>query len=132
MEQIKLMNGNKYELVVNGIEEVNDILRLTIVDDFSTFDLIEKDFENSDNISRIEILDVTGEPMEIKREYTVLEAIKKDRNYMQSTKNDDGITYTDVTRIAYTIILSKGDLRKQVQTLQDTVDMLVLSELGGK
>ena len=134
MEQIKLGNRNQYELAVNGIIETNDEeIKIVIVPGSKTFSKIETDFENTVNTQRMEILDGMGETMDVKKGYTYLQSIKKQNDYILGTnKNEiEGETiYEDVTGTVYFLRLSKPDLRKQVNDIQETVDILVLGELG--
>lgn len=134
MEQIKLGNGNQYELAVNGIVETNnEEIEIIVVPGSKTFSEIETDFENTVNTQRMEILDSIGEIMDAKKGYTYLKSIKKQNDYILGTnKNEIGgeTIYENITGTVYFLRLAKPDLRKQVNDIQDTVDILVLGELG--
>lgn len=134
MEQLKLGNGNLYDLVANGIVDIGtDRLQITILAGFNTFSGIESDFENVLNTQKIKIIDSIGENLMIKNDYTYLESITKQNDYVTGQEeyvDENGENnYRDTTNTVYIIVLSKPDLRKQVKDLQETVDVLVLSEL---
>lgn len=135
MEQIKLGNGNQYILATNGIIELgNDMLQVIILASGWDFSTIEKDFDAESNTQRMEVLDDMGEPMDIKKGYTTLKSIKKVKSYttgqIENSNEEGNVTYEDVKEPVFVMILSRPDLRTQVESLRETVDALVLSELG--
>lgn len=135
MEQIKLGNGNLYELVTNGIFELEgDKVQVSIRSGGKTFEEIEQDFGVESNVQKLSILDSSNETMSIEKNYTHLESIAKHSNYVVGSEKSVGVdgevTYQAVTDTVYTIILSKPDLRQQIKTLQETVDVLILEGLG--
>lgn len=133
MEQIKLLNGTQYYLPAGAVVDMgDDKISITILPGTKSFWEIELDFAEN-NTQRIEILDNLGEIIDIRKDYTYLESIKKMNDYLigrqEITENDGESAYQDTIGVAYTIILSKPDLRTQVKNLQETVDFLVLEGL---
>ncbi len=136
MEQIKLANGSQYELTVNGIiDEGEDRLMLVILPGIMNFQEIEKDFDNNINTDRLEVLDSLGDLMDVRKGYTVLKSIKKKNDYVvkvsEITDENGNIIQENVKGVAYTLVLSKPELRDHVNSIQETVDALVLSDLEG-
>lgn len=135
MEKIKLGNGVLFDLPTGGIMPLQgERIQIIITEDQNTFDQIESMFSTDANTSRLEILDMAGDTMDVKHDYTYLESIKKEKYYVigrEETIDESGnIDYQDVTRTVYIIVLSKPDLRQRVKNLQETVDFLVLEGLG--
>ena len=134
MEQIKLKNGITYELVTGGVMDLgNGKIRITILPAEKTFSEIENDFETEENTQRLEIVNSIEEIMDVKKDYTCLESVKKQKDYIIGTEeyeNTDGEKdFKNVTDTVYAIVLSKPGLREQIKNIQETVDFLVVSAL---
>lgn len=137
MEQLKLGNGDLLDLPSGGVMEMrDDKLQVIISADTYSFSQIEVLFGSEANTSRLEVLDTVGDIMDVKRDYTRLDSIKKQNDYVMGREEvapeneGDPIEYKDITGTVYIIILAKPDLRDRVKDLQETVDFLVLEGLG--
>lgn len=135
MEKIKLGNGALFDLPTGGVMSLQgERIQIIITEDQNTFNQIESIFSTDANTSRLEILDMAGDTMDVKHDYTYLESIKKEKDYVigreETTDESGNVNYQDVTGTVYIIVLSKPDLRQQVKNLQETVDFLVLEGLG--
>lgn len=135
MKQILLGNGNMYELVPVGVYDMEGTkLQLLFRPGEKTFSDVESDFGNEDNTKVIKVIDRMGEIVKNKRDFIHLDSIEKINDYVVGSEeyiDENGDTSSrNVTGIVYKIVLSKTDLREQVNNLQETVDFLVLEGLG--
>ena len=128
-EQLKLSNGQVYDLVTDGVQQSVDNLVLKFQPGFKTFAGIENDFDDESKTEKIYVLDSTGETMMSLVGYTQYKGMEKIVDYVISSELVDGET-KDVTAVVYKVNLSKPDIQKKVQDIQDTVDMLVADQLG--
>lgn len=128
-EQLKLSNGQVYDLVTDGVQHSGDNLVLKFQPAFKTFAGIENDFEDESKTEKIYVLDSAGETMMSLVGYTQYKGMEKIMDYVISSELVDGET-KDVTAVVYKVNLSKPDIQKKVQDIQDTVDMLVADQLG--
>lgn len=128
-EQLKLSNGQVYDLVTDGVQHSGDNLVLKLQPAFKTFAGIENDFEDESKTEKIYVLDSAGETMMSLVGYTQYKGMEKIMDYVISSELVDGET-KDVTAVVYKVNLSKPDIQKKVQDIQDTVDMLVADQLG--
>ena len=79
--------------------------------------------------------------MDIKKDYLYQTGCRKQKDYVigresvdTGTVDDEGIQimeYHDVTGTVAIIELVRSDLRKEVESLKETVDVLVVSNLEG-
>lgn len=133
MEQLRLTNNTKYELVTNGVTESGDYLTLSFLPGLDSFETVEAEF-NQTNTEKIYILGLDGQPMEVKTGFTQLTEMKKKMDYVISSENtgtEEEPNYA-TSEVKDTIIVAKlrrPDIRDTVQTLQDTVDAIILSQL---
>lgn len=135
MKQILLGNGNMYELVPGGVYDMEGTkLQLVFLPGEKAFSDVESDFENEDNTKVIKAIDRMGEIVKNKRDFIHLDSIEKINDYVVGSEeyiDENGDTSSrNVTGVVYKVILSKTDLREQVNNLQETVDFLVLEGLG--
>lgn len=128
-EQLKLSNGQVYDLVTDGVQQSGDNLVLKFQPAFKTFVGIENDFEDESKTEKIYVLDSDGETMMSLVGYTQYKGMEKIMDYVISSELVDGET-KDVTAVVYKVNLSKPDIQKKVKDIQDTVDMLVADQLG--
>lgn len=137
MEKIKFGQDAIYELVVNGVSFSEDRATLTFLPGEKTYDEIEKDVTGC---NRIEVLDSGGEVMEARSGYIYLDSLTKKKDYVIGTEqvedgtDEEGETIylnRDVTGTAMIAMLKKSDVRKQMDDLQETVDVLVKESLLG-
>lgn len=144
-EKLKTKSGAVYELVPNGAYFADDTARLIFVfPEDKTYEQVETDIEGND---RLQILDASGEAVETKIGYSYLDGITKKNDYVVGTKQVEAGTdeagetlYTteNVIGTALIVNLKKADLRtevdaakEQIANLNETVDMLILSNLEG-
>ena len=139
-EKLKTQSGAVYELVPNGAYFADDTAKLIFVfPDGKTYEQVETDIEGND---RLQILDASGETVETKIGYSYLDGITKKNDYVIDTKQVEAgetlYTTENVIGTALIVNLKKADLRtevdaakKQIANLNETVDMLILSNLEG-
>ena len=144
-EKLKTQSGAVYELTPNGAYFADDTAKVIFVfPEGKTYEQVESDIEGNE---RLQILDDAGEVTETKVGYSYLDGITKKNDYVIGTKqveagNDEsGTTLYTTENIQGTVLivsLKKADLRteldaakKQIANLNETVDMLVLSDLEG-
>ncbi len=135
MEKVKFGEGSVYDLVVNGVSFDEEKARLTFLSGEKTYEQVEADVTGC---SRIEVLDTSGEVMEARSGYVYLDSLMKKKDYIigieqiedGTDENGDTIYLNhDVTGTVMIAVLKKADMRKQVDDLQETVDMLIMESL---
>lgn len=134
-EKIKFHDGAVYELVTDGVYFADDKAQITFLPGEKTYEQIEDDLTGC---NRIEILDTFGETMEAHSGYAYLDTLTKKKDYTIGTEqvedgqddNGDAIYINrDVTGTVMIATLKKSDIRKQIDDLQETVDMILLADL---
>lgn len=135
MEQIKLINNTKYDLVTNGVSESGDSLTLSFLPGLDDFKTVEAEL-NPLNTEKIYILDSNGHPMEVKTGFTHLVEMSKKHDYVISsetvnigTEEEPNYQTNEIRDTVMVAKLRRPDIRDTVQTLQDTVDAMILSQL---
>lgn len=135
MNQLKLLNNTKYDLITNGVEESGDYLTLSFLPVLDSFETVESEF-NPTNTERIYILGLDSQPIEVKTGFTQLVEMHKKMNYVISSETVNTGTEEEpnyeTNEVKETIMIAKlrrPDIRDTVQTLQDTVDAMILSQL---
>ena len=113
MNQLKLLNNTKYDLITNGVEESGDYLTLSFLPVLDSF-----------------------ETMEVKTGFTQLVEMRKKMDYVISsetvntgTEEEPNYETNEVKDTIMVVKLRRPDIRDTVQTLQDTVDAMILSQL---
>lgn len=129
MEQLKLSNGSAYDLVTNGVQETEDSVTLVFLPGLKTFADIEKDFESEANTGKMYVLDSAGNAMRSIVGFTQYKGMEKILEYTVSSEVI-GEESKEVKETVFKVHLTKPDIQKQVQDIQDTVDMLVAEQLG--
>ena len=135
MEQIKLINNTKYDLVTNGVSESGDSLTLSFLPGLDDFETVEAEL-NPLNTEKIYILDSNGHPMEVKTGFAHLVEMSKKHDYVISsetvnigTEEEPNYKTNEIRDTVMVAKLRRPDIRDTVQTLQDTVDAMILSQL---
>mgnify|MGYP001053556617 FL=1 len=135
MNQLKLSNNTKYDLITNGVEESGDYLTLSFLPGLDSFETVEAEFSQT-NTEKIYILGLDGQPMEVKTGFTQLIEMKKKMDYVISsetvntgTEEEPNYETNEVKDTIMVVKLRRPDIRDTVQTLQDTVDAIILSQL---
>ena len=83
MNQLKLSNNTKYDLITNGVEESGDYLTLSFLPGLDSFETVESEFSPL-NTGKIYILGLDGHPMEVKTGFTQLAEMQKKIYYVIS------------------------------------------------
>ena len=112
MNQLKLLNNTKYDLITNGVEESGDYLTLSFLPVLDSFETVESEF-NPTNTEKIYILGLDGQPMEVNT----------------GTEEEPNYETNEVKDTIMVVKLRRPDIRDTVRTLQDTVDTMILSQL---
>ncbi|WP_235622982.1 hypothetical protein [Enterocloster bolteae] len=135
MNQLKLSNNTKYDLITNGVEESGDYLTLSFLPGLDSFETVESEFSPL-NTGKIYILGLDGHPMEVKTGFTQLAEMQKKIDYVISyetvnagTEEEPNYETNEVKDTIMVAKLRRPDIRDTVQTLQDTVDAMILSQL---
>lgn len=135
MNQLKLLNNTKYDLITNGVEESGDYLTLSFLPVLDSFETVEAEFSQT-NTEKIYILGLDGQPMEVKTGFTQLIEMKKKMDYVISsetvntgTEEEPNYETNEVKDTIMVVKLRRPDIRDTVRTLQDTVDAIILSQL---
>lgn len=135
MNQLKLSNNTKYDLITNGVEESGDYLTLSFLPGLDSFETVESEF-SSLNAEKIYILGLDGQPIEVKTGFTQLVELQKKMDYVISsetvntgTEEEPNYETKEVKNTVIVVKLRRPDIRDTVQTLQDTVDAMILSQL---
>lgn len=135
MNQLKLSNNTKYDLITNGVEESGDYLTLSFLPGLDSFEMVESEF-NPTNAEKIYILGLEGQPIEVKTGFTQLVEMRKKMDYVISsetvntgTEEEPNYETKEVKDTVMVVKLRRPDIRDTVQTLQDTVDAIILSQL---
>lgn len=135
MNQLKLSNNTIYDLITNGVEESGDYLTLSFLPGLDSFETVESEFSPL-NTGKIYILGLDGHPMEVKTGFTQLAEMQKKIDYVISyetvnagTEEEPNYETNEVKDTIMVAKLRRPDIRDTVQTLQDTVDAMILSQL---
>lgn len=137
MERIKL-GKSIYDLAINGASFGEDKAKLVFIwPEGKSFEQIEADLTGND---RIVILDESGETIESRTGYPYLDRLTKQHDYIvgmeqieDGTDPEIGETLwknQDVTGTVMIATLKKADVWQELARIGETVDMLILTELG--
>lgn len=139
-EQIKLTNGSTYDVVAGAFRYTDDKLTITMLPGFKTLEDVYSEFDNSANVSTVELLGAAGDIMDIRKGYIYLTECKLQKDYVIGRDEvDNGLDeegnpikdYKDITGTVVTVVLKKQDIRKELDNVKETVDMLVVANLEG-
>ena len=148
MEKVKFSNGNIFEIKSNGIKSDDSILKIALVAPDTDLTTIESLATDQGNVKRIELLSETGELMKIYSGYSVLTSIEKKKDEIVSVKHEEviGEITDEVTGetvegvidikqiinrsdVIYITLRKESESEARLTSLEETVDMLVLSAL---
>ena len=117
------------------MSESGDSLTLSFLPSLDDFETVEAEL-NPLNTEKIYILDSNGHPMEVKTGFTRLVEMSKKRDYVISsetvnigTEEEPNYQTNEIRDTVMVAKLRRPDIRDTVQTLQDTVDAMILSQL---
>lgn len=123
MNQLKLSNNTKYDLITNGVEESGDYLTLSFLPGLDSFETVEAEFSQT-NTEKIYILGLDGQPMEVKTGFTQLIEMKKKMDYVISsetvntgTEEEPNYETNEVKDTIMVVKLRRPDIRDTVRTL---------------
>lgn len=130
-EKVKL-GETAYDLVTNGaIFEEDKVQLIFVLPEGKSFEQVEADLTNND---RIIIMDQEGETIESRAGYPYLKKLTKQKNYIIGVDRVEGkeavSTDRNVTATVMTAVLKRSDIRQELASIRETVDILVLSQLG--
>lgn len=145
--RIKLRNGSIYDVIVGGLHATDEKLVLFILPGEKSIGEIDAEFDIPDNVKRIEILDSAGGVDNIKHDYLYMTDCQRKKNHIiGSNQVEVGIDedetpiyeYQDVIGTIMVVTLTKSDVRKElddtkreISSLNETVDMLLIANLEG-
>lgn len=126
MEYLKLSNNTTYELVTNGVQEVNDnTVKYVFLPGEKTFDNVENDFNQSTNVETVYVLDSKKEPIRSIKGFTNYKSLEKVKDYvisseMTNTGTEEEPVYEEVNNIETVMIvtMAKSDLESRIAYLE--------------
>ena len=129
MENIKFLNGESFDITVNGVKSTDENLKIAIVAPEKDLVAVEEMVSNADNTARIELLSENGEVLRIYSGYTVLTSIEKKKDVVIATTIEDGNEVTTKSDVIYITLRKVSDTEARLTSLEETVDVLVMSAL---
>lgn len=129
MENVKFLNGESFDITVNGVKSTNESLKIAIVAPEMDLVAVEEMVSNADNTGRIDLLSESGEVLKIYSGYTVLTSIEKKKDVVIATTiegDEEVVTKSDVI---YITLHKVSDTETRLSSLEETVDVLVMSAL---
>lgn len=148
MEKVKFSNGNIFEIKSNGIKSDDSTLKIALVAPNTDLTTIESLATDQGNVKRIELLSETDELMKIYSGYSVLTSIEKKKDEIVSVEYEEVIgeitdevtgetvegviDYNQITNrsdVIYITLRKESESEARLTSLEETVDMLVLSAL---
>lgn len=139
-EKIRLTNGSIYEVVAGAFLYTDDKLIITMLPGFKRLEEIYMEFDNSSNVNSVDLLGSTGETMDIRKGYIYLAECKLQKDYVIGREEiDNGVDaegnlmkdYKNIIGTVVTVVLKKQDIRKELDSVKETVDMLIVANLEG-
>ena len=133
MEYLKLSNNTTYELVTNGVQEVNDnTVKYVFLPGEKTFDNVENDFNQSTNVETVYVLDSDNAPMRSIVGYTKYKSMEKIKDYVISSEmvnqgTEDEPNYQEVENTATVMIVTmmKPDIEDRIAELEAKLEALM-------
>lgn len=139
-EKVKFANEVIYDLAPGGFMFTDETLRMILIMGENTLAQIDAETDNSVNTERIELLDTLGETDRIMKGYQYQTDLQRKRDYVIGDEEyEDGVdeeglpilNHRDIVGTVVFVTLNKMDIRKELNTVKETVDMLVVSSLEG-
>lgn len=126
MEYLKLSNNTTYELVTNGVQEFGDTIKYVFLPEKSkTFEEMEAQFANKDNLEIVYVLDSDNAPMRSIVGYTKYKSMEKIKDYVISSEmvnqgTEDEPNYHEVENTATVMIVTmmKPDIEDKIAELE--------------
>ena len=137
MEKIKFSNGEIFEILIGGARSNDKELSLAFIAPEKDLVTLETMLIDKDNVSRIEMLSSLDEVLKIYSGYVELSSIEKKKDVLISShiqepevEGEDPVVIETRSDVIY-ITLKKVDTTKtRLDSLEETVDMLVMSALA--
>lgn len=137
MEKIKFSNGEIFEILMNGARSNDKELSLAFIAPEKDLVTLETMLLEKDNVSRIEMLSSVDEVLKIYSGYVELSSIEKKKDVLISShiqepevEGEEPTVIETRSDVIY-ITLKKADTTKtRLDSLEETVDMLVMSALA--
>lgn len=137
MEKIKFSNGEIFEILIGGARSNDKELSLAFIAPEKDLVTLETMLIDKDNVSRIEMLSSLDEVLKIYSGYVELSSIEKKKDVLISShiqepevEGEDPVVIETRLDVIY-ITLKKADTTKtRLDSLEETVDMLVMSALA--
>ena len=133
MEYLKISNNTTYELVTNGVQEVNDnTVKYVFLPGEKTFDNVENDFNQSTNVETVYVLDSKKEPIRSIKGFTNYKSLEKVKDYVISSEmvnqgTEDEPNYQEVENTATVMIVTmmKPDIEDRIAELEAKLEALM-------
>ena len=133
MEYLKLSNNTTYELVTNGVQEFGDIVKYVFLpEENKTFEEMENQFTNKDNLETVYVLDSDNAPMRSIIGYTKYKSMEKIKDYVISSEmvnqgTEDEPNYQEVENTATVMIVTmmKPDIEDRIAELEAKLEALM-------
>lgn len=149
MEKVLFSNGNIFEITTNGVKSTGDSLKVALVAPDTNLVVLEEMLSNKDNVAKLLLLSETDEVLKIYSGYTVLSSIEKKKDVViatnyeypetEETTGEGEATTEEIVEPIVTVVKSdviyitlrkENESEARLSSLEETVDMLVLSALG--
>ena len=129
MEKIKLYNEETFEIIPNGIHSTDETLTVAFLAPKKDLVSLEEMLGNSSNLEKINLLSENDEVLRIYSGYTVLVSIEKQKDVVIATTiTEDGEVNTTAD-VIYIKLRKTNTSEMRLASLEETVDMLVMSVL---
>lgn len=129
MESIKFSNGDSFEITTNGVRSNDEKVRIALLAPDMDLVAIEEMISSKSNVNRLELLSEEGEVLRIYTGYTVLTAIEKKKDILIDTDIQDGEEVLITSDVIYITLRKENDTEARLTSLEETVDVLILSAL---
>lgn len=145
MEKALFSNGDIFEITTNGVKSTDDLLKVALVAPDTNLVVLEEMLSNKDNVAKLLLLSETDEVLKIYSGYTVLSSIEKKKdvviaiNYEYPETEEGEATTEEIVEpivtevksdVIYITLRKENESEARLSSLEETVDMLVLSALG--
>ncbi len=138
-QKIKLANGSEYDIVPGGLRENDDTLTIIALMGKHILAEVDEETDNQTNTAKILLLNIEGEQEDIKKDYIYQTECRKVKDYAvgresidtgEKDEQENPITeYQEVKETVVFIELKKADIRKEVDTIKDSLGALLLNNL---
>lgn len=132
MEYLKLSNGKTYTLVTDGLQETGEYARyIFLPEENKTFEEIEEQFSNSENVGTVYMLDSKNDPIRSVVGYTKYKSMEKIKDYvisveMENKGTEEAPDYQEVqnTGVVMVVTMTKPDIEDRLAELEAKLEAL--------